>query len=186
MTDLTDTCYSLYDTLGQIWCNPRPVAAAIHSSYRHVISCSSSSSLHITIGSRLTLPSSRTAFSQNYWTHTFQNLWQWQLVEREWPFSGKKSQNTSNMFGLLSKDKDKDTGSSEVYGKCDPLRDKCADNMLYAELWSQFLCLWIIKIKLYLHESERRVCEFWRRGSATGWSVHGKHCLTSCSVMCVG
>lgn len=91
MTDLTDTCYSLYDTLGQTWCNPRPVAAAIHSSYRHVISCSSSSSPHITIRNRLTLPSSRTAFSQNYWTHTFQNLWQWQLVEREWPFSGKKN-----------------------------------------------------------------------------------------------
>lgn len=26
--------------------------------------------------------SSRTRFSPNYWTHTFQNLWQWQPVER--------------------------------------------------------------------------------------------------------
>lgn len=35
------------------------------------------------------------------------------------------------MFGLFSKDKDKETGSSKVYGKCDPLRDMSCDDMLY-------------------------------------------------------
>lgn len=35
---------------------------------------------------------------------------------------------TSNMFGLISKDKDKEIGSSEVYGKWDPLRDISTDN----------------------------------------------------------
>lgn len=73
--------YGLYYTFGQIICSPHPMTATIYSSFHHVISCSSSSSLYITSRNKLTLTTSMAMFSQNYWTQTFQNIWQWQMVE---------------------------------------------------------------------------------------------------------
>lgn len=57
------------------------------------------------------------------------------------------------------------TGSSKVYGKCDPWRDKCTNNVQFAGPWSQILWLWIIN-KLYLRSSK---CEGIERPLSRSW-----------------
>lgn len=81
------------------------------------------------------------------------------------------------MFGLLSKDKDRKTGSSEVYEMCSFLEIcvlaicptlNCEANFLFVNYQN--------KPKIYLHVSNRRVSEFLLQ-SATRWTFHGKRYL---------